>query len=75
MRYVSLRRETVKEVGFPSQPISELVENTVAQLSERYAALAQGAPMDPAGVRKAPEICDHCSVRGVCRRDEVPHGR
>jgi len=75
VRYVSLRRETVKEVGFPSQPISELVENTVAQLSERYAALAQGAPMDPAGVRKAPEICDHCSVRGVCRRDEVPHGR
>lgn len=72
-RYVSIRREAVIELGIASDKevsLQSASEASAAQVQEKLNAMALGLPIEILGDTKDKSICERCSVRGVCRRDE-----
>lgn len=72
--YVSIRREETVDIGLAGStdaPFSERVEATVALLTNKLAQIANGEPILAEGMHKHSTICEQCTVRGVCRRDDI----
>ncbi len=73
--YVALRREQVVEVAYPDTEFPERVQQSVEHVDSALRAIAMGGQVQPLALEHDPKLCEYCSVRGVCRRDEVPYGR
>ena len=72
--YVSIRREKIEEFSLASDSVDTLaqrVEATVALVTEKLRAIANGGLIQAEGMNKHKSICEHCSVRGICRRDDL----
>ena len=73
-RYVSLRREGVVEVGLISEASSAIADQANREISEvtrRLTAILERHPIVREGMASDGKVCDQCSMRGVCRRDEM----
>ncbi|MEY3981688.1 MAG: hypothetical protein RLZZ281_557, partial [Pseudomonadota bacterium] len=53
----------------------ERVQQSVEHVDSALRAIAMGGQVQPLALEHDPRLCEYCSVRGVCRRDEVPYGR
>ena len=73
--YVAIRRDGAHEVAYPDAEFAQRIDEVVAQVDGAFAELAHGGHVRPLALEQDPTVCDHCRVRGVCRRDEVPYGR
>lgn len=73
--YVAIRRDGAHEVTYPEADFAQRIDEVVAQVDGAFAELAHGGRVRPLALEQDPTVCDHCRVRGVCRRDEVPYGR
>jgi ATP-dependent helicase/nuclease subunit B len=72
--YVSIRREGVDELGLASnsaETLAQRIEATVALITEKLQSIVNGDPIQAEGISKHKSICERCSVRGICRRDDV----
>jgi RecB family exonuclease len=73
-RYVSLRRDGVVEVGLLSETsdaIADQADREIAEIKHRLTAILAHQPMTRDGLASDGKVCDQCSMRGVCRRDEM----
>ncbi|MBU3723972.1 MAG: hypothetical protein FGM18_00490 [Burkholderiaceae bacterium] len=76
VRYVSVRREGVVEVSLQEesgQDVHKIAAQAAVRVADALKAIQSREPVFASGMNKEDRICDYCSVRGVCRRDEVPH--
>jgi RecB family exonuclease len=72
--YVSIRRDGVSDIGVtgnPGETLAERVDATVALITEKLQAIVDGKPIEAEAMGKHKSICQRCSVRGICRRDDV----
>ena len=73
--YVSFDRARAGNTGVtavvPPQGFDELVDSVGARLQDDLQRIADGAPLPAIGVES---VCEHCEVRGLCRRDYWQHG-
>jgi ATP-dependent helicase/nuclease subunit B len=73
--YVSLRHDGVHELSLAAvtgQPLSDLVGATLNRLETQLQSIADGRPISRTGLLNDPKVCEFCSYRGVCRRDDEP---
>ncbi len=73
-RYVSLRREGVAEIGLLSEASDAIVNKAnreIAEVTHRLTAILDRHPITRDGMESDGKVCDQCSMRGVCRRDEM----
>ena len=76
--YVSVRHDGIYDLGLAAvtgQPLDDLVVDTITRLEEDLQAIAEGKAIERSGLLADATICDQCSFRGVCRRDDDPHQR
>jgi len=68
--YVSFDRAREGEGGVhavePPHPFAELVDSVGTRLQSDVQRIADGAPLPAIGVDA---VCEHCEMRGLCRRD------
>jgi ATP-dependent helicase/nuclease subunit B len=68
--YVSFDRAREGEGGVhavePPHSFAELVDSVAARLQSDVQRIADGAPLPAIGVSA---VCEHCEMRGLCRRD------
>ena len=72
-RYISIRRSAIKEIGLAQasgQPIAQLTDAVLEQVSQALRGLSEGAVIEPLGMTREKTVCDRCNVRGICRRDD-----
>ncbi len=72
--YVSIRRDGVSDIGVAGnsgETLAQRVDATVALISEKLQAIVDGKPIEAEAMGKHKSICQRCSVRGICRRDDV----
>jgi ATP-dependent helicase/nuclease subunit B len=50
----------------PQQSFEELIEAVTSRLQSDLQRIADGAPLPAIG---AESVCEHCEMRGLCRRD------
>jgi ATP-dependent helicase/nuclease subunit B len=73
--YVAFDRGRLDRSGVqtvpPPQPFEALVDDIGARLAHDLQRIADDVPLPALG---GPAVCDHCEMRGLCRRDFWEHG-
>lgn len=75
VRYVAVRRDGVTEVSIQKGndlDVAVLAQQAVDRLESALLTFKNRLPVIATGTNKEESICNYCSVRGVCRRDESP---
>lgn len=72
-RFVSIRREAVTEVDLTPHDgasIAQLGIQALESVRSELKEIADGAPVQARGIDADAQVCQYCTVRGVCRRDD-----
>ncbi|MHB1677603.1 MAG: PD-(D/E)XK nuclease family protein [Sulfuriferula sp.] len=64
--FVSLDGDSVSTIGLPDGVVADAAASCGERLVTLFRQLHQHAPMPANGID---EVCQHCNVRGLCRRD------
>jgi hypothetical protein len=51
--------------------IDTIAGAVVARVESGLSGIVAGDPIAASGVDRDPQVCERCSVRGVCRRDDA----
>jgi ATP-dependent helicase/nuclease subunit B len=72
--YVSIKRDGIRDIPLTQttgQPMAQLTTSAVTQVSNALGSIVAGDPIELLGMTRDKKICERCSVRGVCRRDDI----
>jgi ATP-dependent helicase/nuclease subunit B len=72
--YVSIKRDGIRDISLTQatgQPMAQLTTSAVTQVSDALGSIIAGDPIELLGMTRDKKICERCSVRGVCRRDDL----
>lgn len=73
-RYIAMRREGISEVSLANEvnrPVHEISHDVMDRVVSSLTAVRSGTPILMLGLQRDATVCQRCTARGICRRDEL----